>query len=108
METVPRTNPVTDPRKDRIGRVIFPILATILFALTSLALLLEAFLLATDRDPITHYVRLFVRDVPVLVVPAALAIGLVIGHVSWGAREGLTAPADAAVKPVDVLGRRIP
>src|SRR5713101_6135270 len=99
-----QTRPASKPISKK--SIFFALFIAVLFWATVGALVVEAVLFGTGNKPITSYVRGWVQDAPVAVIPFILAFGVLIGHFFWGPREGAATPE--APQKLRVLGKEIP
>jgi hypothetical protein len=61
------------------------------FAVLTALLAYETWALYTGHRPLTSYIRPAVRDYPGVAFLIAVVVGLLLGHLLWGRREGPTA-----------------
>ncbi len=65
--------------------VYFSAIVTALLGAVFLLLVFETWALATGQRPITSYVRSAVHDFPGWALALAVVVGMLVGHVLWGA-----------------------
>lgn len=65
-------------------------LVTAAFGVLDLMLVYETWALATGHKPLTDYIRPAVHAYPGWAFVIAVAVGLVLGHLLWGAPFGAT------------------